>query len=494
MIDRLLGEEFEYLKSQQRGLLTRSKVNKRDIIATIETLEKLEESNKQLVEIKQKKKRFIELGIQEKLRIQTSYDREKLLIEKAISRVGSLKEHLAEFFDTADTDVSFLSDRLIEDLSNSDLLRESRETLKTLFDFLHEKRAEIEASIFQAENKFMDEKGIKERWDNLYETQQGEYQRILQELHRAGVPLDPNEFRELERRENFLMSVVGDKERYDKQGRDLEKTRKKLLDELKEVRLEQFRARQSVAQNISERLKGILKVEVEYASLRDEFVDKLVSYSSRENRIMREPIKNMVNNDGFDIGLFVNTLRKGEQALIEKLGLTPGTAGNLYRAIPREDYYDIETLCFDPKTLIKLYIGPPGLPAAERSDNLFKGTDHLSKGQKCTAILTLVLLESNRPLIIDQPEDDLDNRFVVDDVVEKLREEKEKRQFIVATHNANITVSADAELILALDADEKRGKEEASGSIDDLNIREAVERILEGGRSAFIMRKEKYGF
>ncbi len=88
----------------------------------------------------------------------------------------------------------------------------------------------------------------------------------------------------------------------------------------------------------------------------------------------------------------------------------------------------------------------------------------------------------------------MDNRFVVDDVVEKLREEKEKRQFIVATHNANITVSADAELILALDADEKRGKEEASGSIDDLNIREAVERILEGGRSAFIMRKEKYGF
>lgn len=134
------------------------------------------------------------------------------------------------------------------------------------------------------------------------------------------------------------------------------------------------------------------------------------------------------------------------------------------------------------------------MPITQRSDGLFKVTEHLSKGQKCTAILTLVLLESDRPLIIDQPEDDLDNRFVVDDVVKKLRAEKGKRQFIIATHNANITISADAELIVALDADEKHGWEQTSGSIDDQKVKDAVERIIEGGRDIFLLRKEKYGF
>lgn len=130
----------------------------------------------------------------------------------------------------------------------------------------------------------------------------------------------------------------------------------------------------------------------------------------------------------------------------------------------------------------------------ERSDDLFKETEHLSKGQKSTAILTLVLLKSDYPLIIDQPEDDLDNRFVVDDVVKRLRVEKERRQFIIATHNANITISADSELILALDADEKRGWEQTSGSIDDQAVKEAVEKIIEGGKDVFLLRKEKYGF
>ena len=134
------------------------------------------------------------------------------------------------------------------------------------------------------------------------------------------------------------------------------------------------------------------------------------------------------------------------------------------------------------------------MPIHKRSDDSFKETGHLSKGQKSTAILTLVLLESDRPLIIDQPEDDLDNRFVVDDVVKKLRAEKEKRQFIIATHNANITISADSELILALDADDKHGWEQTSGSIDDQKVKEAVERIIEGGRNVFLLRKEKYGF
>jgi hypothetical protein len=101
-------------------------------------------------------------------------------------------------------------------------------------------------------------------------------------------------------------------------------------------------------------------------------------------------------------------------------------------------------------------------------------------------------VERDAPLVIDQPEDDLDNEFIFREIVQTLRRQKERRQFIVATHNANIPVSGDAELIVLLKADSENGWVELSGSIDDPEIREPVEIILEGGKDAFLMRQLKY--
>jgi hypothetical protein len=124
----------------------------------------------------------------------------------------------------------------------------------------------------------------------------------------------------------------------------------------------------------------------------------------------------------------------------------------------------------------------------------------LSTGQKATAVLLLLLLESDAPLIVDQPEDDLDNRFITEGVVPRMREEKLRRQFIFSTHNANIPVLGDAELIVGLSAsgEAERGRAaidpKQMGSIDAQPVRELVEEILEGGREAFERRRRKYGF
>jgi hypothetical protein len=79
--------------------------------------------------------------------------------------------------------------------------------------------------------------------------------------------------------------------------------------------------------------------------------------------------------------------------------------------------------------------------------------------------------------------------------VTTLRSEKERRQFMIATHNANIPVSGDAELTVVMEADERRGRvtEGGLGSIDKAAIKGFVTRILEGGSRAFRIRKEKYG-
>lgn len=126
----------------------------------------------------------------------------------------------------------------------------------------------------------------------------------------------------------------------------------------------------------------------------------------------------------------------------------------------------------------------------------FKKMDDLSKGQRATALLLLLLGASNAPLVIDQPEDDLDNRFVYDAIVTNLRSLKGKRQIIASTHNANVPVLGDAELIVALEGDGQNGRAAADGigSLDDVAIRSHVENVLEGGPAAFNARQHLYGF
>ncbi len=112
----------------------------------------------------------------------------------------------------------------------------------------------------------------------------------------------------------------------------------------------------------------------------------------------------------------------------------------------------------------------------------------------------LLLFESEEPLVVDQPEDDLDNRFITEGIVPIMRQEKQHRQFVFSTHNANIPVLGDAELILGLAAtgEAREGfakiADEHRGSIDAGAVRELVEEILEGGKAAFEMRYSKYGF
>jgi ABC-type cobalamin/Fe3+-siderophores transport system ATPase subunit len=117
----------------------------------------------------------------------------------------------------------------------------------------------------------------------------------------------------------------------------------------------------------------------------------------------------------------------------------------------------------------------------------------LSDGQKHTILLTIAMLaESNVPLVMDQPEDDLDNAFIFASVVTTLRRIKEQRQLIIVTHNANIAVLGDSELLLPLKRTGEKGVVYERGSIDRKETSGVVQEILEGGPLAFQRRKEIY--
>lgn len=120
-----------------------------------------------------------------------------------------------------------------------------------------------------------------------------------------------------------------------------------------------------------------------------------------------------------------------------------------------------------------------------------------SAGQQATALLKTLLNQQGPPLIIDQPEEDLDNPVMLE-IVERVWKAKQKRQLIFASHNANLVVNGDAELVAWCDhrtvSDMSRGKVAGEGAIDVGDVRDAIKRIMEGGEAAFNLRKEKYGF
>ncbi len=120
--------------------------------------------------------------------------------------------------------------------------------------------------------------------------------------------------------------------------------------------------------------------------------------------------------------------------------------------------------------------------------------DKLSPGQRSSAMLPLIALAEKSPLVIDQPEDNLDNRLIGHVLVDILAELKEHRQIIVCTHNPNIVVSGDAEQVIALQAEsDRKGRLDLAGSIDNDDIVNTVIELMEGGREAFRVRRERYG-
>lgn len=123
---------------------------------------------------------------------------------------------------------------------------------------------------------------------------------------------------------------------------------------------------------------------------------------------------------------------------------------------------------------------------------LFYPIQKASVGQKTTAILTYILSSGSEPLLLDQPEDDLDNRLVYHFIVKRLKKAKQSRQIIIATHNANIPVNAQTDYMISMSSNNTAIKVKCAGSLDNEKIREEILDVLEGGQEAFKMRAKKY--
>lgn len=116
-----------------------------------------------------------------------------------------------------------------------------------------------------------------------------------------------------------------------------------------------------------------------------------------------------------------------------------------------------------------------------------------SQGQRSAALLAFLLAFGEEPIVLDQPEDDLDNHLIYDLIVRQIRENKLRRQLIVVTHNPNVVVNGDAELVHVMEYGRGQCFVKQSGALQEMPVREEVCRVMEGGREAFARRWRRLG-
>lgn len=488
LLDRFVGDKAGSPIRHEQELLRQLADNQKDLLRLSKRVAEVADQVGRLPKLLDYQSRFKASGVQVKLQEQQAFVKEEKILQEAERRVIKFEEVMKSTAAEINLDTAFLTGDRVKGLPNPDLVDRAKSILETLRRKWEESYRSLLNTSLEARKGLGHHEGILSEWEKKFKKRKEDFDKVIQELQKEYPDLDTKNYLEIEREIAVLQPMKEEIERYQKQVEELKKQRTVLLQRLIESRRQQFSIRDQVARDLSMHLSGIMRINVIFEGEREAFVDKLLEYRTGARR---EALRTMVSANDFTVLKLCQTLRVGQDALQKDLALTGGTAESLYKGISSEAVYELETFRIPDSTMIELNIG-----ASDREE--YRPIERLSVGQKSTAILLLILLESKAPLIIDQPEDDLDNKFIYEDIVTKLRQEKERRQFLVATHNANIPVLGDAELILVMKAEAQngglRGKVERSGSIDDPDLREAVELVLEGGKQAFELRKLKYGF
>lgn len=351
----------------------------------------------------------------------------------------------------------------------------------------------------------------RQKWEDGLKKAEEQYETALASLEADGV--DPNDHKRnvelLDSLQQRLAAVSKKLEGIDKLRTEI---RELVTSELAQVWRAQFEVRVSAAKQLNEAVprtnSGAPTVKCEVLKHGDlgSFLNQMKHIPQDNRRVSKEDWR-LVLEAAFSKGLtddlppvlileeWINQYSKGQSNI-------PGFPSDVSRK-------KLETIAdWMPEEVINTCLFtriPDAVTVAlhRREDGKKVGElrgRNLSAGQKSTTVLSMILAAGSEPVLIDQPEDDLDNEFVYEQLVPLLRERKEERQIIVVSHNANIPVNGDAELIIPLEVANSRGAIKTLkgipciGALDRSETRDSVELILEGSADAFRRRREKYGF
>lgn len=275
------------------------------------------------------------------------------------------------------------------------------------------------------------------------------------------------------------VSAANEQQAKEKQRQGLATARRDLLKRTSELRDQRFALRKRLAERLTQQFSSIRVTVAQAAELqryRDLIAEALKGAGLKHGVVAERLAQVLLPSELSEV-----VMNRDYKSVMQRAGFDEDRAKKIVDALRTSSMsYEIEIVDLDDRPCIELLDG-----------DKFKESSHLSTGQRCTTILPILLVQSERPLLIDQPEDNLDNAFVYDTIVKALRDVKGSRQVIFVTHNPNIPVLGEAERVFVFSSDGQHGTLRQVGTVDD--CRDQIERILEGGREAFLQRKTRYG-
>lgn len=473
-------ERDDHLERQKSELKRELGKSRQQLLGLQSELQRIDDMTATLPSIKETLEEYRKSGIENRLR-----DKSMLVREEQV--LLTLTECLRPFQEVLDTlrrelpvDRAFLSEKALAEISSKDLFQSANRILDSLNKTMGDITAQISVALQTADKNIA---AIREQWKAHAGDVEAAYENTLRDLQKSHV--DGAEFIRLREQIEKLQPLLSKRANLNEMYKASQKQRGDLLSAWEEVKAREFQLLSRAAKKIGKKLKHRVRVAVQESGDKKALVDVLREAVGGR---LQETETRLLGMSAFSLPDFVTACRAGSKALREKCAGSTDQAKRISE-LPPETLMRIEEMELPHKTSIELNT------ASIRSPE-WKALENLSTGQKATAVLLLLLLDSDAPLVVDQPEDDLDNRFITEGVVPRMREAKRKRQFVFSTHNANIPVLGDAELILGLSAsgDNAEIRPSHRGSIDSNSVRDLVEDVLEGGKDAFETRRRKYGF
>lgn len=480
LIDSFARDEIAAEEQRSEEIEMEIVAHAKKVEPLVARLAALDEEIKQLPLIEEKLKGMAAKGDETASKVNQAHEL-KALRDRESRIVGSADEFVVHL----DADLAGLMDRFKEEFGQkftAELLGgPNGETITSLRTRLRVASKAVEKALSDAREALAQcRTGIAEDAEALklrHKTQDLKFRELI-EKHKKHQARSAERVT-LEKRRNKLLESKNAAVELRKQIKEAEKKRLDLLKALSEARDARFAIRKAVADKLNQALAPNITVTIQQDGNNEAF-QHLIETSLKGAGVKQGIVAGKLAPN-IPPAQLAQMVREGDTTgLREAADLNADQATKVVAVFNRlEKLAELETVCLQDAPTIRLRVGGQE-----------KDSTTLSTGQKCTTILPILLLEGGNPLLIDQPEDNLDNRFIFETVVDNIHKVKPERQLIFVTHNPNIPVLGEASRVFVMESDGERAGVATCGSVDE--CRDQIVTLLEGGEEAFRKRGARY--
>ncbi len=482
LIDRFEPERIARIEAELVEVQTALASNASRISPLQEKLASLREKLALLPSVEEKLRKFAPDADEQSQQIDRAHhekalrDRQQKAVESAEAQLRETDRQLRDLVGNLKRQIRLLFPDELAEGPNRMLVGQISQRLCHCSDQVDRLLAEARCRIAEAENTLAEQATLLLQ---AHQQQELAFRRLIDRHEQART--QAAERAQLERLRNDLLATRQQARDVSQQLESLHKERRQLLARLWRLREERFAVRRQVVERINRALLPAIRVELTECGARDSYrqlLERALRGAGLKHSMAARRLAAAI-----DPGELRSILKRNDtQMLVSEAGLNPGQARKAVEALRRPELlFELETVELADRPRIELKDGPG-----------YKESQSLSTGQKCTAVLPILLLDSERPLLVDQPEDNLDNRFVFEAIVESVRRIKRRRQLIFVTHNPNIPVLGDAERLFVLASDGRQGRKLKEGTVDECKAE--IIGLLEGGQEAFEQRRQRYEY